>query len=497
MKKRHSLIKVSGGACLALFSLIAVSCSEGADCDERFNGKGVTNAQLENPVAEDIKFSTVVNSDGSESVLCEWPIVYGAGGFETEVFNVDDPVNPVIVSEKDTIDGNSFTFKKAEDTKYQVNIRVIDNVAYNNKGAAEAVLISYSSMVPAQVIPAGSNIAEFVRTHIVDTQDEQAFELEAGATYELTEDVDFGKYQVQLRGDKIHHPTIVYGGEVALKCSNGLKVKFINFDCTNAEKTYGAIMCSDDEPTEDWGIICNGKNGWQMDNPIMITDCWFKNVKNGVFNVGKNAWAIKDFRMENCIVQMACDGSKFGNGAIICGFGDTYFQGEQKWSGLVANITVKECTVYNTLDNSKTRFIRNASNAVRRMFATDDAVCTLENNTFVRTMNKKEFANNTTNSALFVINFNNNICFDVFRLQKFIQGNCTGNVDMTTNTAWGVANKIDATDLQRIVTEEDPGFQYGDCTNLPELDLTKPNGGVDFTATGAIASKIGDPRWRK
>ena len=37
------------------------------------------------------------------------------------------------------------------------------------------------------------------------------------------------------------------------------------------------------------------------------------------------------------------------------------------------------------------------------------------------------------------------------------------------------------------------GFTYENI--FKAMDLTQPNGGVNFTATGTISSTIGDPRW--
>ena len=114
-------------------------------------------------------------------------------------------------------------------------------------------------------------------------------------------------------------------------------------------------------------------------------------------------------------------------------------------------------------------------------------------------MSDKEFGNNTPNAASYTITFNNNICYDTWRLQKFIQGNNTLNVNIATNTVWGIKNKVDDTDKTRCATEED-AFGCNDNADklnsmLKPLDLNAPNGGVNFKANGPISSTIGDPRW--
>lgn len=84
--------------------LLFVSCAKGFDDNETFSG-GVTNAQLESP--ENISFSTLTNADGSESLKLTWPVVMGAGGFKVNVYNMNDPVNPVAVIADSIVDGRS------------------------------------------------------------------------------------------------------------------------------------------------------------------------------------------------------------------------------------------------------------------------------------------------------------------------------------------------------------------------------------------------------
>jgi hypothetical protein len=78
-------------------------------------------------------------------------------------------------------------------------------------------------------------------------------------------------------------------------------------------------------------------------------------------------------------------------------------------------------------------------------------------------------------------------------LQKFIQGNCTNNVNQASNAVWGIVSTVDNTDKSKWGTEEDPSFNGEPY--LQVLDLDQPNGGVNFKAGGAISSKVGDPRW--
>jgi hypothetical protein len=79
-------------------------------------------------------------------------------------------------------------------------------------------------------------------------------------------------------------------------------------------------------------------------------------------------------------------------------------------------------------------------------------------------------------------------------LQKFIQGNCKLEYHQNLNTVWGVGSSVDGTDKGKLATEEDAGF--AEAETKKELDFTQPNFGLNFKATGAISSTIGDPRWK-
>ncbi len=491
MKNVRSKIKhLCGCGFLCLALLCMGSCADGFDSNESFTSS-VTDSQLESPNLDTSKFATKVNPDGSESIQVVWDVVHGAGGYECQVSIVDDPQNPQQIF-NEIIDGTSFLFDKKEDTKYEVSVRTLGNEKYNNKEASSAMTVAYSTMIPAKVVPANvDDLVAFIKQNIEDVDTEQAFELEAGAVYEINSELDFGEKQVTFRGSKVNRPKVIFGYDGVIRTAGGLKIKFINFDC-GSQSSNGVVEGSENPSP---AMISTKGNAYYLKNPVIFQECFFKNVTSCLFTPGRCTWAVEDVRVMDCIVQLDNDGKKFGNGAVISGYSDDhYFEGGQQWRCGIRNITVKNSTIYNIKTNSKNRFIRFSNNGFSNYFATgNNGSATLENNTLCRVMTGKEFANNTPNKKEYVIAFNNNICYDSWRLQKFIQGNCTKNVDMTTNTIWGVSNSVDNTDKSKYATEEDPLFSGEPY--LQVLDLDKPNGGVDFKAGGAISSKVGDPRW--
>lgn len=508
MKKNHSNVRsglnVMAAGVVGIMSL-ASCASDGFDNSEKW--ETVTNTHLSSPDVSKLTFKSVAASDGTDKVQVSWPVVMGAGGYECKAINIDDPDNPVVLVE-DTIDGVTFQFPQAEDTKYRVEIRTLGNAAQNNTAADTAAVASYSTLVEAQTIPNGSDIYEFISSalpNLPEGDTESAFELEAGGQYTCSGVVDFQGHKMTLRGNKINYATITMGESAIIETSSQLKVKFLNFDCTAMTNKQGVIQLSDNPPAnksaEAQGVGAGKSNNQPADvyilqDPIIIQNCAFKNVPNCLFAVGNCSWGLSDVRVINSIVQLNCDGSKNSNGAVICAYSSGFKSpsGAQFWYGGIKSITVKESTFLNLVDNSKCRFIRFNNKDLDRVFPSASGSITMTDNTFVRTYNKKEFGNNTPNANTYKITFNNNIFYDIYRLQKLFQSNCAVTWSQGSNTIWGVGSTVDGTDKSKWATEEDPEFE-GDTK--AELDFTKENCGLNLTAKGTISSTIGDPRWIK
>ena len=177
MKKLHffTYSKMCVLALTGASALFLASCAKDGFTDETFSSS-VTNSTLESPELTKDCFSTQVNSDGSESIRVTWKAVMGAGGYEYQAYNVDDPENPVELA-NGVVDGVYFTFPKAEDTRYMVKVKTLGNTKLNNTDAPDATSFNYSTMIDAKVIPDGPDIAEYIAANMTDSEDEQAFEL--------------------------------------------------------------------------------------------------------------------------------------------------------------------------------------------------------------------------------------------------------------------------------------------------------------------------------
>ncbi len=490
-------LKIASSVCCLSLLLLAGSCAKGLEDTERFSA-GVTNAQLESPKLDEKCFTTLVNSDGSESVKVTWPVVYGAGGYKYSLSIVDDPAKPEVLVKDSVIDGLTSIFKKKEDTKYEITLLSMGNAKLNNKEAATATVYVYNTAVPATVIPEGADIAEYVKANIQASDQEQGFELIGGKTYTLNAPVDFGLNTVTFRGDKLNRPIVVVGENGYISTQGGLKVKFINFDCT-AMGALGVLTLSGtpDESisTETLGYKANGanQNGYVINAPVIFQECNFKNVPHGILYGNKQPWSLRDFRMKNCIVQL----NNSGSNSVINLYGSS--------NGLIKTLTLENNTFFNLNTISSAYFIRysNSSNAQpRKIFGNNDATGTMEitHNTFSRTFASKDFANNLPNTNTLVTTINYNIFYDVFRLYQAIQSQAKrttiGNtlIAPTKGTQSNdVGGRTDSSG-RPYATEEDP--QFAGPIDV-EFNLALPDGGVNFKPSGSVAveNKSGDPRW--
>ena len=502
MRRKKEVMR-SGLISLAICALLA-SCNQGFDNDESFSS-GVSNSVLETPALDANCFTTLTNSDGTESVKVTWPVVYGANGYSVNVSRVDNPASPEKIIGDSIVDGCSVTFLKEEDTKYRISVLALGGKDGNTD--SETGRYDYSTYLPATLIPEGTDIADYINSNLPNSSsEEQVFELKGGAEYTMNSLANFKMNKVTLRGDKNSRAIIKVGENGGFMIHAGFKMKYINVDCSDMtaeggilglgklENAADSAMCAS-ITTEALGYKALGANqdGYVIVDPVVIQDCNFKNVPKSLLYGNKKNWSLYDFRITGCIVQLNNAGS---SNSVL------HLQGAS--NGLIKNCTLRNNTFYNVQENSSAYFLRysNSSNAQpKKIFGDAKASYVIEHNTFCRTMTGKDFANNLANTNTITTYCCYNIFEDVFRLYQFVQ---TQTVRTTIgNTISGITNAVNSNDNggrkdsngNPLATEEVQGFT--DWSK--ELDLTATNGGVDFTPTGSVAiqNKSGDPRWYK
>jgi len=214
---------------------------------------------------------------------------------------------------------------------------------------------------------------------------------------------------------------------------------------------------------------------------INIEGCKIANLKNSFVATNGN-WAVQSLTIKNNIIQLD-DAKK--NFIAFDNSGNCWSQ----------NTVIDGNTIYNIAEKGEAYFVRcgNASNAAKifgKNNGTGVSEFTLTNNTIINAFGAKQFGNNTPNNSKTTLNVKNNVFVDVYRLNKFIQGNNTKNIE-NNFIAIEKTEKVEGAD-GIATTVESIGF----LSPATALDLNKENGGLALTPTGDAAT-AGDPRWIK
>jgi len=484
-------------------SLVIASCADdGYNDDESWNSS-VKNSQLSNP--SEITYTKTSTSDTEKTIVFSWNVVHGAGGYLVSLYDVSNPAKTLPVVTDSLIDRCSVAFVLPNEYNYELSLRTLGNKKLGNKDAAEASIQKFDTYLPSMAIPAGSEISSWLANNLVDSDAEQGFVLEAGANYTLTSYADFRLNVVEFRGNKNNAPTITVSDSGCFVTQAGLKIRDLNIDCTDATRV-GLITLSDNPDanisTEALGYKALGANqdGFVIQKPVVYQNCLIKNLPNSLLYGNKTNWSLCDFRVVDCIVQMANNDTK----PVINLVGAS--------NGLIQKLTISNSTFYNTVRNeNECYFLRfsNQSNAQpKKIFgnANNYLEWSITNSSFLRTNPKKDFANNlgnTQNAGQIWIKVTDCVFFDVYRLYQILQSQwvkTTENNFMSysdfctpTTTDYGPAGRTDQNGNFYTTLDETPEFDEAD---LKVLDFSKENGGVSLAPKGlAQQNKSGDPRW--
>lgn len=485
-------------------ALALTACADDGYNDDESWSSNVKHSSLNNP--SEINISKTSTSDTEKTIVFNWKVVEGAGGYLLNINNISDPSNPLSVVKDSLIDRCSFALVLPNENNYEATLKTVGNKALGNTEPSESAVLLFDTYVPSLRIPAGEEIASWVANNLIDSDAEQGFSLEPGATYQLDSLVDFRLNIVEFRGDKNNAPTIVLGPKGGFMTQGGLKIRDLNIDCSNSEQT-GLLTLSNtpDESisTESLGFKALGANqdGYVIQKTVAFQNCIVKNLHKSLLYGNKTNWSLADFRVLDCIIQM---GSTATTPAInLTGASN----------GLIQKLNISNSTFYNTEKNeNECYFIRfsNSSNAQpKKIFgeANNMLEWTFENNSFIRTNPKKDFANNlpnTQNNGKLWIKINNCVFFDTFRIYQLIQSQwikSTTNNYLSysgfcspTSTDYGPEGRTDNDGNYYTTLDEEAAFTEEQLQTI--VDFSKANGGINLAPKGLAASaKSGDPRW--
>lgn len=451
------------------------SCVDGFKGSDEFTSS-VQGVTLVSPSKEAIVVSP--NPTGT-TLNISWPVVHGAGGYQFSLYIVDDPTNPIVVGdENEVIDGCSASRPLQEDTKYQVVVKTLGNEKYNNKEAAEATEVEYSSLVPTfATIPAGSDLAEWFAANPIPSDNpktELAYVLEADGAYTLSAPIDFGNQLVTFRGEKVGRATITYGEEGRIMTTAGLKMKFINFDCSalpSGSSTSALLTLSS---TPDPAILGTGDYYIIMD-PIVIQECEVKGIPRHILYDNGKKYCPAYFVINNCVIELNIATS---NRAI-------YFA-----QGFINELTIDNSTIYNVGATANNYFIQYSSSGRPDRAGFVTGALNLKNSTWYNVAYGQQMANYSgfSRNSIF-LNLTNNIFMNCGRKGEVARRIMAGGRNMVStfgnNSYW-----FDG--------EYATGEESWDSGTILDTDpsLRDPQSG-DFTVQGAaqIALRTGDPRW--
>lgn len=484
--------------------VLLTCCAEGYESPDGIE-HDVRNTQMQSPSKDDITFK--VSTDGTTATI-SWPTVVGASVHEVSFKNVDDPQNPVVIDgyDKKLVDGSSLTVSVAEDSKYEFTIRTLGNTELGNTDDPEAKTYPFSTLVPSvATIPAGSDIAAFWKdfSQTLDTlSTEIAIDLEPGAEYLLTDTVDFGPHNLTFRGDKVRRPVVKMSGNGCFATYTGLKVKFINFDMTDAAPESFLFMSKNNLPESiKAGNMPDKyvgpkvqKNVYMVEGPIYIAHCWFKNVPQALFHSNSVVCAFWNFTLTDCIVQLHSR-SNSSRGFIA-------FEQEGR---SIKNVTIENSTIYNTNWEiaKSTYFIRyqNQSNSQpEKVYGTLNAEYKSHSMNFSHSTllysyhGKNRFINNVSGNDFF-LTVDHMIFYNCDQLYRLNQGSRTYRFNFWYNDDEAQRRDMDSKDSSNMpfAAEYDPQF----VGTIQEIDFSKPNGGLNFTPQEymIVSNNGGDPRW--
>jgi hypothetical protein len=472
MKKIHLLATMK--LCL-LFSagMLMAACDDTYDGKDRYESS-VKNATLESPT----EITITQSSDGS-SMTIEWPVVYGAGGYEFKLINANG--GEELVSK--TIDGCKVTASCEEDMLYRISVRTLGNTNLNNTEAATALVKEYSTFTETYAKIEPCDLYEYFQNNPIseDATEELNFDLMPGGQYTLSQPLNLNFKKVVLRSsDKANHANIAIAKDAYFELTNDFSLKYINLDCSQTE-TPILMMYKYADEAEVAPYLEKPKN-YYLINFLRLIGCDFRSVIGSLYYDNNLAYAVVNFVVKNTLIEMntTTDKVKFES-FISC-------QG-----GGVKDFSIVNSTVYQKGTGNSKYFLRyNNSCRVDRLGWTtsDHTTLTYTNCTFYKVASGL-WANYSGISNYSIYDLQNNIWYDCAdgQIARRMMGNgrlgnnCSFN--SVNNTYWHNGAPADQGnyDTSNTQLQTDPAFE------APEAD--------DFTPTGAqqVEYRTGDTRW--
>lgn len=486
MNKKTKLI----GAILPLFvSLFVASCAQDG-FDEESWSSSVRDQVLQSPSSDAIVADK--NADGSSWIIT-WPLVKGASGFKCTVKDVTDKAKePVVIFQDSIVDGCSLTFPRAEDTFYELEILALGKQELNNQDAPEASLFAFNSFVPTwKTVPAGSDIATWLAANPIpdDYEGDVCIDLEPGASYTMSDVVDFGQHLGTIRSTVVTSPANIKftGGKAGFIVADGFTMKNLNIDCSESQANLVTMSSNTKES------LLYKNSIYFVTEPIYMKNCTVENLHGRFLHDNGLKYCAKTVIIDNCLVHMETTKTS--------PFIEFYSGGAH-----VNDLAIRNSTLWNTSDVSMEYFVRYHNGGQCGNVGLTTGSISYTNSTFYNISRTKKLGNYDGFKSTATAYFTMKECVfvdcsgnandegkpqpnDGGVARYFLGGAASPNAVFRNNTYWyeGVDMNVSSYDKTGTAILGNPGF-------------ANPNGNVktaDFHMSGAAqnSAKIGDPRW--
>lgn len=472
MKKRT---KVVGGITFLSVALFIGSCSQGFDVNESFSS-GVSNAQLESPASEKIIFSKVPGSDTPQEQVA-WPVVHGAGGYLFTLYNMDDPANPVKLY-TDTIDGVSTIFQYDDDTNYKVELTTLGDAKQNNKDALTASVASWSSLVPATVIPDGTDLFQYFNENPIPADTTQyAYEMVENGHYTASGDLNFGAVMVTLRGTKVNPPILTMDGSF-VSTGGGMIVKYMT-----VVKTSNAPFISYSS-SPDNSFNYNGTGVYvSVGREQTVQQCNVYGLASEFITANGKKYGFESLSCLNSHIFLAPD----VNASMMFNLNQSFIVHLN-----VKNSTFADPSLYNKANVSYAMQLGN-NRPDKYGYGKGDVTATIDHTTFYGLAGKGNFFN--TGQALSqdgnTLVFTNNLFYESGNSNtygKFGSGSAHSKMKASGNAWYWSDSSITTGDGNNPITVN-PGFAALDPSSNPATWAFVP------TASDIVTAQCGDTSW--
>lgn len=468
-------IRIIVNLLLVTIVLFVSSCVDGFKESETFSSS-VRNTTLKSP--DSIAFTASATTDTLLTIT--WPVVDGAGGYQATFYDVDDSIHPVVIgTNKQVIDGCSTTRTIAQDTRYRMIIKTLGNTQYNNKASIDSTQAPYSTLVATTAtIPNGTDLAVyFAANPIPSSTTELAYQLVANGSYTMSGDVPTGLTNVTFRGYKDYHATVKMTNGSFLSSGTGLKLKFLDIDCSTYTGT-GVIAFNSTFNTSAPTYL-SAWPGIMVKTPVVVQSCKITGLATPLIYDNGMKYALSTLLIQDCII-----GQNTATKNLISMGG-----------GIVKDLSLHNSTFYNTQIATGGYLIQyansmNVSKVTGAMWASSSVSIT--DNTFWQVCTSKKMVNYSGMSQAFnTLTVQKNIFVDTGNQQIILALALNGTMvrSFGYNTYW-FNGAFDSAEITGTVPDNS-----GTSINTdPQL---KDPANANFTVGGAtqIADRTGDPRW--